>query len=72
VARSTRVPASLAVLILRQEADRTSDDTYRITAATLRKWVERGHITRGDGGYDLAEIFAYLDRRTPQCRRVSA
>jgi hypothetical protein len=72
VASSTRVPASLAVLMLHQEADRTGDDTYRITAAALRKWVQRGHITRGDGGYDLGEIFDYLERRTPQCRRVSA
>jgi hypothetical protein len=69
VARSPRIPASLAVLMLHQEADRTGDDRLRISSATLRKWVERGHITRGDGDYDLGEIFAYLDRRPG---RVSA
>jgi hypothetical protein len=52
----TRVPASLALRALRQSG-------YRITAATLRSWVHRGHLTRGRGGYDLGEILAYLDRR---------
>lgn len=58
-----RVPAYLAVLILHQEADRTSDERYRISAATLRKWVQRGHITRGLGGYSLDEIEQYVTRR---------
>jgi hypothetical protein len=26
-------------------------------------WVARGHITRGPGGYDLAEMLAYLEKR---------
>jgi hypothetical protein len=58
-----RVPASLAVLLLHQEADARGNDVLRIGAATLRKWVQRGHITRGDGGYDLAEILTYLEHR---------
>lgn len=52
----TRVPASLALLMLRKGG-------YELSPATLRKWVQRGHITRGPGGYDLREIVAYLDRR---------
>lgn len=59
----TRVRAADVVLLLHQEADRTGDERYRVTATTLRSWVHRGHITRGPGGYDLAEILAYLDRR---------
>lgn len=58
-----RVPAKLAVLLLHQEADARGDNELRIGAATLRKWVERGHITRGDGGYDLREILTYLEHR---------
>ena len=58
-----RVPASLAVLLLHQEADASGDERLRIRPATLRKWVERGHITRGDGGYDLTEILGYLEQR---------
>jgi hypothetical protein len=64
------VPASLALLMLHQEADRTGDDRYRISPATLRQWVKRGHITRGTGGYDLAEITAYLDRPVAIGQRV--
>jgi hypothetical protein len=60
----TRVPAKLALLLLHHEVDRTGDERYRITAATLRKWVQCGHITRGRGGYDLGEITDYLDRRS--------
>lgn len=52
----TRVPASIALLALRQSG-------HHISPSTLRMWVHRGHITRGPGGYDLAEILAYLDRR---------
>lgn len=59
-----RVPAELVLLTLHQEADRTGDERYRVTGAALRKWVQRGHITRGRGGYDLAEIIDYLDRRS--------
>lgn len=51
------MPASLALLALHQSG-------HDLTPATLRSWVKRGHITRGDGGYDLREILAYLDRRT--------
>ncbi|MEV4053018.1 hypothetical protein AB0J55_17685 [Amycolatopsis sp. NPDC049688] len=58
-----RVPARLAVLLLHQEADARGDDRYRIGPATLRQWVRRGHLTRGDGGYDLRELLAYLERR---------
>lgn len=61
----TRVEASVALLLLRQEAARTDDARYRVTAATLRKWVQRGHISRGTGGYDLDEIIDYLDCRSP-------
>ncbi|WP_409186708.1 hypothetical protein F9C11_21705 [Amycolatopsis sp. VS8301801F10] len=58
-----RARAADVVLLLHQEADRAGDDRYRITPATLRQWVRRGHITRGDGGYNLREILDYLDRR---------
>lgn len=51
-----RVPAHLALRLLH-------DSGYTITAGALRQWVYRGHITRGKGGYDLAEIVAYLDAR---------
>lgn len=52
----TRVPASIALLALRQSG-------YHLSPVTLRQWVHRGHITRGPGGYCLAEIVAYIDRR---------
>jgi hypothetical protein len=52
----TRVPAQLALLALRQSG-------HHLTAATLRSWVHRGHITRGKGGYSLTEIRLYLERR---------
>jgi len=65
-----RVPAALAVLLLHQEADARALDgdaegaaRLRIKPATLRKWVQRDHITRGPGGYDLAEILTYLEQR---------
>jgi len=58
-----RVPAALALLLLHQEADARGDERYRVRPATLRKWVQRGHLTRGDGGYDLGEVLAYLERR---------
>jgi hypothetical protein len=53
---SRRVPVSLALLALSQSG-------VVLSAATLRSWVHRGHITRGKGGYCLTEIRTYLDRR---------
>jgi hypothetical protein len=67
-----RVPAKLAVLLLHQEADARGDESLRITAGALRNWVYRGHITRGPGGYNLAEVLAYLDRRATTGRDQSA
>lgn len=66
-----RVPASLVLLLLHREADRTGDERYRVTAGALRNWVYRGHITRGPGGYDLAEVLAYLERRESDQERGS-
>jgi hypothetical protein len=57
-----RVPASLALLALRQSG-------YDIKPGTLRAWVARGHISRGPGGYDLEEIVDYLDSRDTDTRR---
>lgn len=54
-----RVPASLALLALRQSG-------HHIRPSTLRMSVNRSQITRSAGGYDLAEILAYLDRRGDQ------
>ncbi|MCR3719150.1 hypothetical protein LY15_001111 [Prauserella flava] len=55
-----RLSAPLALLALRQSG-------YIVTAATLRSWVHRGHITRTASGYSLEEITTYLDRRdTPR------
>lgn len=59
----TRVPATLALLLLHQEADRTGDQRYRIKPATLRQWKRRGHLSRGPG-YHPREIVDYLDRRS--------
>ncbi|MFF4600573.1 hypothetical protein [Amycolatopsis sp. NPDC001319] len=66
----TRVRASDVVLLLHQEAakreqagDLAGAKRLRIGTATLRKWVQRRHITRGSGGYDLAEILTYIDHR---------
>jgi hypothetical protein len=53
---TARVSARLALLALRQSG-------HQVAPATLRSWVHRGHITRTDEGYDLAEIVSYLDRR---------
>lgn len=62
----TRVPAHLVLVLLRQSG-------HHIGPATLRQWIRRGHITRGDGGYDLREIKTYLDRRSqPQTEPESA
>jgi hypothetical protein len=58
-----RVPASTVLLLLHQEADKRGDDRLRIKTTTLRSWVHRGHITRGDGGYDLREILTYIEQR---------
>jgi hypothetical protein len=62
-----RVPASLALIALRQSG-------YQISSSTLRQWVRRGHITRGPGGYCLVEIVEYLDSRQADqaAARVSA
>lgn len=57
----TRVPASVALLALRQSG-------YHVTASTLRSWVRRGHITRGKGGYCVREIADYLDKRERERR----
>lgn len=51
-----RVPASLALLALAQSG-------YHVKPGTLRAWVARGHLTRGRGGYDLAELLAYVEDR---------
>lgn len=59
-----RVPASLALLALRQSG-------HHVAPATLRSWVRRGHITRTTDGYDLGEIAAYLDRRATTGRDQS-
>jgi hypothetical protein len=65
-----RVRASDVLLVLNREADKREREgdgegakRLRIRPATLRKWVQRGHVTRRDHGYDLAEILAYLERR---------
>jgi len=57
----TRVPLSLALLMLSQSG-------YHLKPATLRSWVHRGHITRGKGGYCVREIVAYIDSRDTQKR----
>lgn len=59
-----RVPARVLLLLLGQEADVTGDARYRVGASAIRNWVYRGHVTRGPGGYDLAEVLAYLDHRS--------
>lgn len=56
-----RVPASIALLALRQYG-------HEIAPATLRSWVRREHISQTDDGYDLTEIVAYLDRRATTSR----
>ncbi|WP_027945966.1 hypothetical protein [Amycolatopsis taiwanensis] len=66
-----RVRASDVLLLLHAEADRTGDERFRVSAGALRNWVYRGHITRGAGGYDLAEILAYLERRDDDHQRAS-
>lgn len=52
----TRVPATIALLMLTQSG-------YDLSATTLRSWVYRGHITRGPGGYCVREIREYIERR---------
>jgi DNA-binding transcriptional MerR regulator len=73
-----RVPASLALLALRQEADRLDREgdsesarRLRISPSTLRSWVHRGRITRTAKGYSLQEIEQYLAQRD-EGQRVSA
>lgn len=53
---SARIPASLALLLLRQSG-------IQVSPATLRSWVHRGHLTRADGGYCVSEIRAYIESR---------
>lgn len=65
-----RVSAADVLLLLHQEADKRGDDRLRITPTTLRSWVHRGHITRGGGGYDLAEILRYLEQRDRPARHT--
>lgn len=60
----TRVPASLALLALRQSG-------YTISPATLRSWVHRGRISRTADGYSITEIREYLEKRHQQ-QRASA
>ena len=60
----TRVPASLALLALRQSG-------HQLTASGLRNWTARGHITRTRDGYDLREILDYLDTRKADQRGVA-
>lgn len=51
-----RVPVAIALLALSQSG-------YTLQPCTLRQWVKRGHISRGEGGYCIREITAYIDRR---------
>lgn len=60
---ATRAPAWYVLHLLRREAERTGDSSYAVQAGTLRQWVHRGHIGRGRGGYDLAEVLHYLTTR---------
>jgi hypothetical protein len=53
---SARVPASLALLLLRQSG-------ITVSPATLRSWVHRGHLTRAEGGYCPTEIRVYIESR---------
>lgn len=55
-ARPVRVPAELAVVMLRSSG-------VTVQPATLRQWVRRGHITRTAEGYDLHEIAAHIEHR---------
>lgn len=59
-----RLPASLALLALRQSG-------YSLSPATLRSWVHRGHVTRTREGYSLTEIREYLAKRDANQRRVA-
>lgn len=60
----TRVPAPLALLVLRQSG-------HQLTSSGLRNWTARGHITRTRDGYDLREIVTYLDTRRADQRQAS-
>lgn len=65
MAAVTRVPASLALLALRQSG-------YTLSPATLRSWVHRGRITRGPGGYCIGEIREYIDKREARAAATRA
>lgn len=71
VAVSPYVPATLAVLLLHQEATRTGDARLRIKQGTLYAWVRRGHITydRGRGGFDVESIREYVTKRPAKGQR---
>lgn len=53
---TARIPASLALLLLRQSG-------ITVSPATLRSWVHRGHLTRSVGGYCPTEIRLYIESR---------
>ncbi|MGZ3140815.1 hypothetical protein ACVDFE_02180 [Lentzea chajnantorensis] len=57
-----RITAAEMIAFLHAEADRTGDSTFRVSAAALRRWKHRGHISPGRG-YLPAEVVDYLDRR---------
>src|SRR5438445_11939514 len=58
-----RVPASLAVVWLAASG-------HPVSPITLRSWVHRGHISRQEGGYDLAEIVKYSEIRENRMKRT--
>jgi hypothetical protein len=43
-----------------------------VQPATIRKWVERGIITRHPDGYDLTELLHWIDTRRPDASTSSA
>jgi hypothetical protein len=53
---TARIPASLALLLLRQSG-------ITVSPATLRSWVHRGHLSRAAGGYCVSEIRLYIESR---------
>lgn len=51
-----RVPVAVVILLLAQEG-------IHANPRQIRNWRLRGHITRTEDGYDLAEIAAYVESR---------